>query len=67
LNWNLRVTTSKRPSTRRKPAGNTALQALAKKRSAGAANPKAGSGLAHPQSRWQRAIRYTWDKNRGRG
>lgn len=23
--------------------------------------------LAQPQSRWQRAIRYVWDKNRGRG
>ena len=23
--------------------------------------------LTQPQSRWQRAIRYVWDKNRGRG
>ena len=23
--------------------------------------------LAHPQNRWQRAVRYNWDKNRGRG
>ena len=23
--------------------------------------------LAQPQNRWQRAIRYIWDKNRGRG
>ena len=23
--------------------------------------------LAQPQNRWQRAVRYTWDKNRGRG
>jgi hypothetical protein len=23
--------------------------------------------LAQPQSRWQRFVRYVWDKNRGRG
>ena len=23
--------------------------------------------LAQPQNRWQRAVRYSWDKNRGRG
>ena len=23
--------------------------------------------LSHPQNRWQRAVRYNWDKNRGRG
>jgi hypothetical protein len=23
--------------------------------------------LSQPQNRWQRAIRYVWDKNRGRG
>lgn len=23
--------------------------------------------LAQPQNRWQRAVRYNWDKNRGRG
>ena len=23
--------------------------------------------LAQPQSRWQRIVRYVWDKNRGRG
>jgi hypothetical protein len=23
--------------------------------------------LAQPQNRWQRAVRYIWDKNRGRG
>jgi hypothetical protein len=28
---------------------------------------KAANKLAHPQNRWQRAVRYVWDKNRGRG
>jgi hypothetical protein len=23
--------------------------------------------LAQPQNRWQRAVRYNWDKKRGRG
>jgi len=23
--------------------------------------------LSQPQNRWQRAVRYVWDKNRGRG
>ena len=23
--------------------------------------------LAQPQNRWQRMVRYVWDKNRGRG
>ena len=27
----------------------------------------AASKLAHPQNRWQRFVRYVWDKNRGRG
>ena len=28
---------------------------------------KQGNRLLQPQSRWQRAVRYNWDKNRGRG
>jgi hypothetical protein len=28
---------------------------------------KHANKLAQPQNRWQRAIRYVWDKNRGRG
>ena len=28
---------------------------------------KIGNSLKQPQNRWQRAVRYTWDKNRGRG
>ena len=42
-----------------------ALQTLKKK--APAPKGKIANTLAHPQSRWTRAVRYTWDKNRGRG
>jgi hypothetical protein len=32
-----------------------------------AASSKQHNALAQPQNRWQRAVRYVWDKNRGRG
>ena len=28
---------------------------------------KPNNKLSQPQNRWQRAVRYNWDKNRGRG
>ena len=31
------------------------------------AGGKAHNKLSQPQSRWQRLVRYVWDKNRGRG
>ena len=51
----------------RKPRKNApdALRALKKKTPA--PGGKIANALAHPQTRWQRAMRYTWDKNRGRG
>jgi len=36
------------------------------KRNAGPA-AKQHNKLSQPQNRWQRAVRYNWDKNRGRG
>jgi hypothetical protein len=48
----------------RAPAGD-ALRALEKK--SRAPDNKTGNPLSQPQNRWQRAVRYTWDKNRGRG
>ena len=36
------------------------------RRSAQAAG-KPQNKLRQPQDRWQRAVRYNWDKNRGRG
>jgi len=34
-------------------------------RDSGASKPH--NKLSQAQNRWQRAVRYTWDKNRGRG
>ena len=31
------------------------------------ATSKQHNKLAQPQNRWQRIVRYVWDKNRGRG
>ena len=31
------------------------------------ATSKQHNKLAQPQNRWQRFVRYVWDKNRGRG
>ena len=56
----------KEPAKRKSAAGMSA-QALATQRKSRAANPKNANALAQPQNRWQRAIRYTWDRNRGRG
>jgi hypothetical protein len=53
-------------SAKKPPAkARDALRALQKK--APGPNAKSGNALAHPNNRWQRAVRYTWDKNRGRG
>lgn len=45
-----------------------ALHELVKKSHARdqAAN-KMNNKLTQPQNRWQRLVRYVWDKNRGRG
>ena len=37
------------------------------KRAQAAPAGKQANKLAQPQNRWQRAVRYNWDKNRGRG
>jgi hypothetical protein len=44
------------------------LHALVKKSHArDQATSKHSNKLKEPQNRWQRFVRYTWDKNRGRG
>jgi hypothetical protein len=52
-------------------AAGTALRELhervKQKRLREQATGKQQNKLAHPQNRWQRAVRYNWDKNRGRG
>ena len=61
------MTAMKGSAKRRKKAPVDPTRELLKKSSARPANAKIGNALGHPQNRWQRAVRYTWDKNRGRG
>jgi len=52
------------------PGGMTMreLHELVKKGQARNSVPgKPHNKLAQPQNRWQRLVRYVWDKNRGRG
>jgi hypothetical protein len=61
----------KGPSTelRTGPGGPTMreLRELKKGRARDRTTDRAHNKLAQPQSRWQRFVRYVWDKNRGRG
>ena len=43
------------------------LHELVKKGHARDQTAKPHNKLAQPQNRWQRFVRYVWDKNRGRG
>ena len=43
------------------------LHELVKKGHARDQAAKQHNKLAQPQNRWQRFVRYVWDKNRGRG
>jgi hypothetical protein len=43
------------------------LHELVKKSHARDQAGKPHNKLAQPQNRWQRLVRYVWDKNRGRG
>jgi hypothetical protein len=43
------------------------LHELVKKGHARDQAGKLHNKLAQPQNRWQRLVRYVWDKNRGRG
>ena len=54
---------AQRRKSGRKSAAAVALRELQKK----AASEKIGNPRVEAQNRWQRAVRYTWDKNRGRG
>ena len=60
------MSAKKRSAKRGKTPAGDALRALQKKGRAQPGN-KNGTSLSQPQTRWQRAVRYTWDKNRGRG
>jgi hypothetical protein len=57
------------PGRLRKPAGVTLRELHERVQQGRRSDQTAGkqNQLAHPQNRWQRAVRYNWDKNRGRG
>jgi hypothetical protein len=61
----------KPPSDRTRGASGATLRELHERvkrnRQREDAAGKQQNKLAHPQNRWQRAVRYNWDKNRGRG
>jgi hypothetical protein len=61
------MTTDSRSAKRRKKPSNDALRESLKRGAAQPSKVGTGNALKQPQNRWQRAIRYTWDKNRGRG
>lgn len=57
------------PDTLKGPGGMTMRQVheLTKKSRARDLAARSQNKLAQPQNRWQRFVRYVWDKNRGRG
>jgi hypothetical protein len=61
------MTTSSRSAKRRKKRSKDGVDELLARGGAQPSNVKLGNALKQPQNRWQRAVRYTWDKNRGRG
>ena len=63
------MTKKPHPDQRENPAG-LAMRELQERVRQGRSRGPAGkqqNKLAQPQNRWQRAVRYNWDKNRGRG
>jgi hypothetical protein len=62
---------TKKPRSERakNPAGMAMRDLLERTRQGRQRDPasKQQNKLAQPQNRWQRAVRYNWDKNRGRG
>ena len=63
------MTKKQRPDHGRNPAGD-AMRALHERVRQNRQRDLAGkqqNKLAQPQNRWQREVRYNWDKNRGRG
>ena len=58
-----------RPEGGKNAAGKAMRELLERARQGRQRDPagKQQNKLAQPQNRWQRAVRYNWDKNRGRG
>ena len=61
------MTTHSHSAKRRKRSSKNPLRDSLNTDAARPANVSIGNSLKQPQNRWQRAVRYTWDKNRGRG
>ena len=61
------MTTSSRAAKRRQKCSKDAKRELPYAGAPRASNANISNALKQPQQRWQRAVRYTWDKNRGRG
>jgi hypothetical protein len=61
------MTANKRSRQRRGIASAKASADLATGHPLRPAHTKMSDKLVQPQNRWQRSVRYTWDKNRGRG
>jgi hypothetical protein len=61
------MTTASRSEKRRKKTPGQTVRDSLKESGVQPASGKMSNVLKQPQNRWQRAARYTWDKNRGRG
>jgi hypothetical protein len=61
------MTTHSHSAKRRKKPSKIPLRDSVNRDAARPSNASIGNALKQPQNRWQRAVRYTWDKNRGRG
>jgi hypothetical protein len=61
------MTTHSHSAKRRKSPPKNPVRDSLNRDAARPPNASIGSALKQPQNRWQRAVRYTWDKNRGRG
>ncbi len=64
------MTKKSAPGRLRNPAGVTLRELHERVKQGRRSDQAAGkqqNKLAQPQNRWQRAVRYNWDKNRGRG
>ena len=63
------MTKKQHPDHGKNPGGNAMRELHERVRQNRQRDPaaKQQNKLAQPQNRWQRAVRYNWDKNRGRG
>ena len=55
------------PGKRRNPAATTMRELVKRSAERDRKFARTRNQLKQPQNRWQRFVRYVWDKNRGRG